>query len=57
MSKRRIDVLPHKHTVKKLLWGLAFLLAIVWIANHPYEARHALNQVAHALTVLCGGDR
>ncbi|HJQ48290.1 MAG TPA: hypothetical protein VJ870_18505 [Amycolatopsis sp.] len=47
-----ITLAPKKHTVKKVLWGLAFLALIAWCVQHPYQARHAANQVVYALTVL-----
>lgn len=54
MSKSNIQVLPKKNGLKKLLWGLAFLALIVWAVKHPYQARDAVQTVAHALSVLFG---
>ncbi|WP_431900837.1 hypothetical protein [Amycolatopsis thermoflava] len=58
MSKT--NVLPKKNTLRKLLWLAVLVAVVVWIVRDPYQARHALNQVVHALTVLFsgwGGDR
>lgn len=50
-----LSVTPRKGTVKKLLWGLAFLALIVWIVQHPYQARDAVQTVTHAVSVLFSG--
>lgn len=58
MSKT--NVLPKKNTLRKLLWLAVLVAVVVWIVQHPYQARHALDSVVHAGTVLFsgwGGDR
>ncbi|AIJ20114.1 hypothetical protein [Amycolatopsis methanolica] len=53
MSKT--NVLPKKNTLSKLLWLAVLVAVVVWIVQHPYQARHALDSVVHALTVLFSG--
>ncbi|WP_435582327.1 hypothetical protein [Amycolatopsis thermoflava] len=53
MSKT--NVLPKKNTLRKLLWLAALVAVVVWIVQHPYQARHSLDSVMHALTVLFSG--
>ncbi|UQS21761.1 MULTISPECIES: hypothetical protein [Amycolatopsis] len=55
MSKTKLNVLPKKNTLRKLLWLGLLVAAVVWIVQHPYQARHALDNVVHALTVLFSG--
>jgi hypothetical protein len=50
-----MSVLPKKNGFKKLLWGLAFLVLIVWVVKHPYQARDAVQTVTHAVSVLFSG--
>jgi CDP-diglyceride synthetase len=54
---KKVSVLP-KNTLKKLVWGLAFFVLIVWIVwivKHPYQARDAVHTFTHALSVLFSG--
>ena len=55
MSKSKVNVLPRKNTLRKLLWLGVLVAAVVWIVQHPYQARHALDTVVHAVTVLFSG--
>ncbi|WP_435061911.1 hypothetical protein [Amycolatopsis thermoflava] len=55
MSKSKVNVLPRKNTLRKLLWLAALLVAVVWVVQHPYQARHALDTIVHALSVLFSG--
>jgi len=56
MSKSKTNVLPKKNTVRKLLWLAVLAVAVVWVVQHPYQARHALDSVVHAVTVLFSGS-
>ncbi|WP_167344616.1 hypothetical protein [Amycolatopsis thermoflava] len=53
MSKT--NVLPKKNTLRKLLWLAVLVAVVVWVVQHPYQARHALDSVVHAVTVLFSG--
>jgi len=55
VSKSKVNVLPRKNTLRKLLWLGVLVAAVVWIVQHPYQARHALDTVVHAVTVLFSG--
>ena len=56
MSKSNLNVLPRKNILRKLMWAALFVLAVVWVVKHPYQARDAWDNVAHAVNVLFAGS-
>lgn len=55
MSKPKMSVLPQKNTLRKVLLWTAVVVGVVWVVQHPYQARDGLNHVVHALSVLFSG--
>jgi hypothetical protein len=50
-----ITLAPKKTTLRKVIWGLAFLALIVWAIKNPYQASDAVRTVAHSVSVFISG--
>lgn len=54
MSKN-LTVLPKKNRLRKVLWGLAFLILLAWVINQPHQAAAAVRSVLDGLSAFVSG--
>lgn len=57
MSRKHtgLTVTPGKNTLRKVLWGLAFLALLMWVIKNPYQAGDAVHGIAHSVSAFVSG--